>query len=394
MNLSRSNARSPYMEWAKLQSAGKYNLATSGMISLPLAELGVKIEDLEINGPSIYGYDPLLKAIAGRYRVPQESVVSAVGTSLANYLALAAITEPGDEVLIERPSYGPILDVAQYLGLTVRRFDRPAEKNFALDLADLERQLTPRTRAVVICNMHNPSGAFIPNSVLGEVAALARKTNTYIVVDEVYREMLFEREPQTAFHLDPERFIITNSLTKAYGLSGLRCGWLLAPPAIAERMWHINDLHGATFAHPAELLSVMAFAQLDQISARMKALLDTNRALLKSFLDSRRDLDYFWPEYGTIVFPRLRTGDKSRWSAASPGCGDRTSPEGDNSSTDNIDGFCAMLRNDFDTSVVPGRFFEMPDHFRMGVGIATEAVSDALNQLGQALDKTVSPSRP
>ena len=115
MNVSRSTARSPYMEWAKLQLAAKYNLATSGMISLPLAELGVKIEELEINGPSIYGYDPLLKAIADRYRVPQESVVSAVGTSLANYLALAAITEPGDEVLIEQPSYGPILDVAQYL---------------------------------------------------------------------------------------------------------------------------------------------------------------------------------------------------------------------------------------------------------------------------------------
>src|SRR5438270_14019257 len=147
MNLARSNARSAYMEWAKLHSAAKYNLATSGMISLPLAELGVTIEELEINGPSIYGYDPLLKAIASRYRVPQESVVSAVGTSLANYLALAAITGPGDEVLIEQPSYGPILDVAQYLGLTVRRFARPADSDFARDLGDLERQLTPQTLA-------------------------------------------------------------------------------------------------------------------------------------------------------------------------------------------------------------------------------------------------------
>ena len=386
MNLSRSNARSPYMEWAKLQSVGKYNLATSGMISLPLAELGVKIEELEINGPSIYGYDPLLKAIASRYRVPPECVVSAVGTSLANYLALAAITEPGDEVLIEQPSYGPILDVAQYLGLTIRRFARPAEKNFALDLDDLERQLTPRTRAVVICNLHNPSGAFIENSVLGEVAALARKTNTYVVVDEVYREMLFERDPQTAFHLDRERFVITNSLTKAYGLSGLRCGWLLAPPAIAERMWHINDLHGATFAHPTELLSVVAFARLDQISARMKALLDTNRALLKSFLDSRSDLDYFWPEYGTIVFPRLRTSRKSSWSAAAPGCEENSLQAEGNMSTDTTEDFCTMLRNNFDTSVVPGRFFEMPDRFRVGVGIATEAVRAALKQLGNGLN--------
>src|SRR5215469_10715752 len=95
MTYSRSSAISPYMEWAKLHSAARFNLATSGMVNLPLAELGVTIGQLEINGPSIYGYEPLLQAIARRYRVPQESVVSAVGTSLANYLALAATTEPG-----------------------------------------------------------------------------------------------------------------------------------------------------------------------------------------------------------------------------------------------------------------------------------------------------------
>src|SRR5438128_8841630 len=85
MNESRSGARSPYMEWAKLYSASRYNLANSGMASLPLADLGVVIEQLEINGPGGYGYGPLLAAISGRYRVPQESIVSAIGTSMANY---------------------------------------------------------------------------------------------------------------------------------------------------------------------------------------------------------------------------------------------------------------------------------------------------------------------
>jgi hypothetical protein len=179
-------------------------------------------------------------------------------------------------------------------------------------------------------------------------------------VDEVYREMLFENEPKTAFHLDPERFIITNSLTKAYGLSGLRCGWVLAPPPIAERIWHINDLHGATFAHPAELLSVIAFEKLVEISERMKTLLDRNRVLLRELLAARKELEYFWPEYGTVVFPRLRKG--------------------------NADDLCDFLRKDFDTSVVPGRFFDAPDHIRIGVGLPTEAVRDALQQLGKGLD--------
>jgi aspartate/methionine/tyrosine aminotransferase len=348
------------MEWAKLRSSAKFNLATSGMTSLPLAELDVRIEQLEINGPSIYGYEPLLQAIAARYRVPQESVVSAIGTSFANYLALAAATEPGDEVLVEQPAYEPVLGAARYLGLKVRRFQRPAEQNFAIDMDDLKRNLTPRTRVVVITNLHNPSGVFCGDGVMSEVANLACKVDALVLVDEVYREMLFESRPQTAFHIDPERFLITNSLTKAYGLSGLRCGWVLAPPELAQRMWHINDLHGATFIHPGELLSVMAFDKLARISARMKSLLETNRKLLQSFLNSRNDLDYCWPDYGTIVFPRLRQG--------------------------NTEAFCQMLRDEFETSVVPGSFFECPERFRIGVGTETEEVQAALKQLEKGLD--------
>ncbi len=173
--------------------------------------------------------------------------------------------------------------------------------------------------------------------------------------------MLFEDQPRSAFHLDPERFIITTSLTKAYGLSGLRCGWLIAPPAVARRMWQVHDLHGATYAYPAELLSTIAFSRLAHITSLMKPLLDANRKLLHDFLLSRDDLDYFWPEYGTIVFPRLRTG--------------------------NAEEFFTLLRNDFETTVVPGRFFETPDRFRVGVGTPTESVRAALEQLGRGLDQ-------
>ncbi|HXO38742.1 MAG TPA: pyridoxal phosphate-dependent aminotransferase [Candidatus Acidoferrum sp.] len=360
MTHSRSTAHSPYMEWAKLHSTATFNLATSGMASFPLSELGVTIDQLEINGPSIDGYEPLLQAIAQRYEVPQECVVSAVGTSLANYLALAATTEPGDEILVEQPTYELILSTAKYLGLEIKRFPRRAENNFAINPADVERNITPRTRLIVICNLHNPTGALVPDTTLREVGKLAAKVGARVLVDEVYREMMFESSPASAFHIDPERFIVTNSLTKAYGLSGLRCGWVLASPELARRMFRINDLHGATFAHPAELLSVIALEKLPQISAHMKSMLDTNRRILRDFLLKRDDLDYFWPEYGTIVFPRLKNGD--------------------------VDSLCQLLRNDFETSVVPGSFFESPDRFRVGVGTLTASVQQALPQLGRGLD--------
>jgi aspartate/methionine/tyrosine aminotransferase len=367
MNSSRSNAGSTYMQWAKLSSASRFNLATSGLAGLPIGELGAHLGELEINGPSIYGYEPLLQAIAVRYRVPRECVVSAVGTSLANYLALAASTESGDEVLIEQPAYDPLLGVARYLGLNIRRFQRRPEHNFAIDLDDLARNLTPRTRVVVLCNLHNPSGALSPDSVLREVAELAGKSGAYVLVDEVYKEMLFETAPQSAFHIDPERFIITNSLTKAYGLSGLRCGWVLAPKQIAARIWRLHDIHCGSYVYPAEWLSVAAFARLSHIAARAKAMLDENRRLLRDLLHSRDDLDYFWPEYGTVVFPRLKHG--------------------------NVDALCDLLRRDFDTTVVPGHFFEMPDRFRVGIGIATESVRDALQQLNLGLERYQSLAR-
>ncbi len=361
MNPTRSNAGSTYMEWAKLRSGARFNLATSGMAGLPLKELDVKIEELEINGPgNNYGYEPLLEAIAARYRVPRECVVSAMGTSLANYLALAAATEPGDEVLVEQPTYDPLLSVARFLGLEIKRFQR-REPDFAIDLADLERNLSRRTRVIVMCNLHNPSGAFTPDSTLKEIADLASRAGAYVLVDEVYREMLFEARPQTAFHLDRERFLITNSLTKAYGLSGLRCGWVLAPPPLAARMWRIHDIHSGTYSYPAELLSLRAFEKLGQISARMQAMLDANRRLLRGFLDGRNDLDYFWPEYGTVVFPRLKTGT--------------------------VDAFCDLLRGEFETTVVPGRFFESPNRFRVGVGMATESVRASLEQFSRGLDR-------
>jgi aspartate/methionine/tyrosine aminotransferase len=181
------------------------------------------------------------------------------------------------------------------------------------------------------------------------------------VVNEIYREMLFESAPASAFHLDPERFIVTNSLTKAYGLSGLRCGWLLAPPDLARHMFRINDLHGATFAHPAELLSVVAFKKLPQIAAHMKSMLEENRRLLREFLLERKDLDYFWPEHGAVVFPRLKQGD--------------------------VQSLCNLLRQDFQTTVVPGSYFETPDRFRIGAGTPTESVRESLQQLGLGLDR-------
>src|SRR5207253_2006045 len=250
---------SAYMQWAKTHLQARFNLASSGLEPYPLAKLRVKIDNLELTGPSFYGYEPLQKALAKKCDVLPDCVVAATGTSMANHLAMAATLKPGDEVLIEQPTYELLVSTAQYL------------------------------------------------------------------------DALFDDAPPTAFHLGDE-FITTNSLTKVYGLSGLRCGWVLAEPALAKKLWYLNDLFGVIPAHAAERLSCIALEHLDEIAAHARRLLETNRRVLNAFFNSRDDLDSMPLEFGTVAFPRLKNGS--------------------------VDALCALLLEKYETSIVPGKFFD------------------------------------
>jgi aspartate/methionine/tyrosine aminotransferase len=365
---SRREVRSVYLEWAKLRSKARFGLAASDVMHYPLPEMHARMEQLSLSPPGGYGYKPLLERLAARAGICVNQVVHAQGTSMANHLAMAALLEPGDEVLIEDPTYEAILAVAQYLGAKIRRFPRKFEAGFQVDPREVERAISPRTRLIVITNLHNPSGVLSADSTLNIVGEIARSLGAHVLVDEVYMEACFDSPWQSAIHLG-QNFVITSSLTKAYGLTALRCGWVFAAPPLTERIWRLNDLFGATSPYPVDLLSVMALDQLPQIAARAKRLLDTNRALLKTFLQSRKDLLTIWPEAGTIVFPQLTTG--------------------------HADAFCQLLFEKYETSVVPGRFFDAPQHFRIGVGGETEKVREGLSRLSDALDEfgKLSPRR-
>lgn len=350
---------SRYMQWAKTRSAARYNLATSGVMNCPIAELGVSVDDLELSGPSWYGYEPLQHRIAAKCRTTPERVVHANGASMANHLAMAATVGRGDEVLIEEPTYDPLLAVALYLGAEVKRFRRRFEDGFEIDADDLKRRVSDRTRLIVITNLHNPSGALAGPETLRAVGEIARGVGARVLVDEVYLDVLFDAAPPSSAHLGG-KFVVTSSLTKAYGLSGLRCGWVIAEPALAERMWRLNDLFGVIPAHAAERLSVIALDNLGKVAERARLLLDRNRAAVNGFLDSRDDLQAIRPAFGTTVFPRLLHGD--------------------------VEKLCRLLREKYETTVVPGHFFEMPDHFRLGLGGPSDMLEAGLERLGAALD--------
>jgi len=349
---------SGYMEWAKLHSKARFNLATSGITNYPLSCLPVRLEDLEISGPSIYGYVPLIEAIAARNSVPADSVVAATGTSGSNHLAMAALIEPGDEVLIETPTYELIASTALYLGARVRRFERRFEDDFRLDPEQIERNISSSTRLIVVTNLHNPSGAFADESTMIQIGKIALKVGARVLVDEVYLDAAFDLAPRTSFHLGAP-FIVTSSLTKVYGLSGLRCGWILAPPEIATRMWRLNDLFGVIPAHLAERVSVIALQNLEMITDRTRAILQPNTALLDQMFEATPNISFTKNRLGTVAFPRLDRGD--------------------------VNDLWPFLCQEYETSVVPGRFFGMPSHFRIGIGGETEMVSEGLCRLSSAI---------
>src|SRR5918995_5431627 len=263
MTPAREVISSSYMHWAKTSSIAKFNLATSGLGNLKLSELRVSLDDLDITNGG-YGYQPLIQSIADRYRVDTDTVVTAAGTTFANHLAVAALIKPGDEVLVEHPAYEPLLAVIHYLGAQVKRFSRRFENGFQILPAELESLATRDTRLIVITNMHNPSGVLIDTETMKQIGEIARRVGARVLVDEVYMETLFEQSPRTAFHLGDE-FVVTSSLTKAFGLSGLRCGWIFAEPELARQMWLLNDLFAATPVHAGDRLSVLAIQQIDDL---------------------------------------------------------------------------------------------------------------------------------
>jgi aspartate/methionine/tyrosine aminotransferase len=350
--------QSDYMHWAKFKRPVRYPLTGSEVPHFRMDSLPISIADLDLDGASHPRYRPLREAIGARYGVPVEQVVAADGTSMANFLALAGLIEPGDEVLVEHPTYEPLLGAVSFLGAETKRFERKPEEAFRLDLASIERMMSSKTRLIVITNLHNPSGALAEETDLRALGGLAASAGARILIDEVYLDAAVPPRP-SAVHLGPE-FVITNSLTKVYGLSGLRCGWIFAEPELAERMWRVNDLFGVNQAHPAERLACIAFEHLDEVIGDSPAMLARNRELFNAFAASRTDLKCMHAEHGITAFPHWSGGDTQRLDD--------------------------HLREHYDASVVAGRWFEMPNHFRVGFGLPTNEFEEGLKRLGSALD--------
>lgn len=363
--------RSPYLDWAMAQvGRARFDLATSGARSVPFAELG-PLPALDDPGALARA----AAAVARHHDVPEARVVPALGTSHALFLAAGAVLSPGDEALVERPTYDPLAAAARAHGADVRTFERgPAGDaaptraaddggDFALSRDAVLAALSPRTRLVVVSELHNPTGARTPEGEVDALADALAARGVHLLVDEVYAP--FDRlEPDGRFLASAHRrrpsALAVGSLTKVFGLGHARLGWLLAPEdaaaharsvLLATTGW-LGTAHGALLAH--------GLAHARELGARSHEGLAARRARVAAWVVGRDDVRWSAPASGlsALVWPRRANAERV------------------------VDE--AFAREG--VRVVPGRFFGVPDAFRVAWSAHDDALAAGLEGLGRVLD--------
>ena len=304
--------RFPGFEMERMQSAWehrvRHDLSESGVEPLTLAEaatlLDVAVGDVRLGYADGRGREATRAASAGIHDgAVAENVLITTGTSEANFLALTTLVERGDEVAIVMPNYMQVHGLARGLGATVREVWLREDDAWRLDLERLRAAVTPRTKLICICTPNNPTGQILSTTDLGAVAEIAGTAGAWILSDEVYRGAELDGVESTGMWGRYEKVIVTGGLSKAYGLPGLRIGWLVAPPDRVEAAGSQKDYTTIAAASVSEVLAEAALRQRRALLERTRTILCERWPLLEGWARSKGGrLHWTPPRAGAICF--------------------------------------------------------------------------------------------
>jgi hypothetical protein len=350
-----------YLLWARrFLGQARFDLATSGIAAPSPGELGVP-SPAELDDSS--GWMRLREAIAAHSAVGVTETVATLGTSHALWVAYASLLEPGDEVLVEDPTYEPLLRAAEGVGAHIVRFERARSARFALDPERVERATSPRTRVIAITNLHNPSGARASFDALRAVARVAASRGAFLLVDEVYAAFDSFVDANGIFQGSARKLapnvVTVSSLTKCYGLGSHRIGWLLGPPDVVHRAEHVLSATCGMLPLSHSQIALRAFARIVDLARRSKSLLADKRLVVDAWAESQR-LDWSAPAEGLFGF------------AIVPGAGDLTAA-------------IEAGARDREVLVVPGSFFGVPNGFRLAWSAPRDVLDEGLGRLRDVL---------
>ncbi|MFZ0519406.1 MAG: aminotransferase class I/II-fold pyridoxal phosphate-dependent enzyme [Candidatus Acidiferrales bacterium] len=298
------------------------NISESGVHPLTTAELVPdpeqlrKILDVPLLYPQTNGSEELRSLIAGLYPgATAENVLVTCGGSEANYVSTWALVEPGDEVVFMMPNYMQIAGVARAMGATVKPLWLRESLDWGINVDDLPRVVTEKTKLIAICNPNNPTGAVLRDDMRAAVVAAAAKVGAWVLSDEVYRGAEFDGELTTSFWGSGyERILCTAGLSKAYSLPGLRTGWVVGPAKMIEKLWSYHDYTSIGPSMLTDRLASVALAPERRawILQRTRETLRRNYPPLRAWLDSHADIfSHVPPRAGAIAWAGLRDGRNS-----------------------------------------------------------------------------------
>ena len=353
-----------HIAWSRIEPARhRHNLAFSEVEPPDLEALGLPSRaTLPRNADGLQA--TLERAIGACWSAPGGRVALTAGGSEANAVVFGALLERGDEVLVESPGYEPHREVPRLFDVAVRRFERPLEGGSLA--AAIEAALGPATRMVVITHPHNPSGVALNGEDVRALDALAARRGLWILCDEIFRDAL--DEPRGTVASSSPRWVVTSSLTKVYGLGGLRLGWIAGSDEVLERCVRVQNALSASPSIPSIALALELMPRIDELRARSQRILAENKARWSTFLGEGVPFTTPAPPLGTTAWALF----------PSPGQGDA---------------FAESASRTSDLALTPGRFFAEPRGVRIGLGNDPARFAAALDALRHAIARFGSGER-
>ena len=356
----------------------RFNLSESGVHPLSVMEL-LSLADRQpdtLDVPLGYGQsngsDELRSLIADLYPGATEaSVLVTTGGAEANFTAFWELMEPEASVAVMLPNYMQVPGLLESFGARIHPFHLVEENGWQPDLNELEKGLRDGTRFILVTNPNNPTGAVLDETSMSGIVGLAHRHGAWILADEVYRGAELDGPETPSFWGLHDRVLATNSLSKAYGLPGLRIGWVVGPAEMMETLWGRKDYTTIT---PASLSDTLARVALEpdnrrKILARTRSILTNNLALLSSWMDGQEGrFRYRPPDAGAICYTRYGPSVNSSE-------------------------FAETLRTEMDLLVVPGDHFGMDRYLRLGFGLPAPELEESLERLAAAFDAVEQRSR-
>ena len=354
----------------KWENVVEINLSESGVHPLKLGELMAmagrtvdELADLELNYPQANGTIGLRRNIAAFYNgATEDNVLVTTGAAEANFLVISTLLEPGDEAVIMRPNYLQAWGLAKNRGVTVKDFDLIEERGWAPDLDQLARAVTPKTRLIAVCNPNNPTGRILTVAEMDAIVAAAQRCGAWILADEVYAGAERETDTQTpSFYGRYDKVIAVGSMSKAYGLPGLRTGWAVGPADILDDMWARHDYLTITNTMLSDKLATIALSEAvrPKILARTRRLIRDGYPVLQQWAADHGNLFQVFPsQAAAVAFLRYDL---------------------DINSTELV----TRLREEKSVFIVPGDQFGFDRHVRVSFGLPHDYLKEGLRRIDQ-----------